>query len=79
MNSIPKTGHTILSRDRYVIKKVSLLPEERERHAKTDKEEILHPHVEESLEETEAILDKCEEHKRKRQDEEEERKCFRSY
>ena len=63
MNGIPKTGHTVFSRDRHVVKRVSLTPEERERLQKIDKEEVLHPCIEESLAETEEILKECEERK----------------
>ena len=61
MNCPPQTSETILSRDRHITKRASLLPEEEEKLSKID--EILDPHLEESLADTEAILDECKEHK----------------
>ena len=71
MNRLPKTGKTILSKDRYVIKKISLNDDERERLKTIDKEEILHPYIEGALPETNQILEELEERKRLFESEEE--------
>jgi len=62
MNRIPKTGKTILSVDRYVIKEVCLTPDEKERL-----EEIqtaaLPSYLAESMPRTREILESCEDEK----------------
>ena len=60
MNRIPRTGKTILSADRFIIKEVELEPEERAR-LDLKQEEALPEYLASSLVRTREILEECEE------------------
>ena len=60
--SIPRTGKTILSADRCIIKEVKLEPEERAR-LDSKQEAALPEHLASSLARTREILEECEEAK----------------
>ena len=62
MNSVPRTGKTILSVDRYIIKEVELEPEEIERLSSTQAA-ALPEHLSSSVDRTREILAACEEEK----------------
>lgn len=62
MNRLPKTGKSILSPDRYIIKEIRLLPEEKVRLEQTQTA-TLHPYLLESVARTREILDSCEDEK----------------